>query len=63
MFREERIAILNDLVHLGKVKFRAIFQGKRIELAPSYDEQNAPAYFYQYLVKRTEDLNSLYRLQ
>ena len=60
---EKRIAILNHLVHFGKVKFLAIFQGKRIELATPYDEQNARTYFYQYLIKRAEDLNSLDRLQ
>ena len=63
MFREERIAILNHLVHLGKVELMAILEGQGIKLTAPHDEQSTVSKLAVHLIERAKDTDAIHSFQ
>ena len=59
IFRKEGIAILNHTIYLGKKKFRAVFQGKRVELSSANDEQGTVFNCPLCLIQGTKDTHAV----
>ena len=63
IFREERIAILNHLVHLGQVELMAILEGQGVKLTAPHDEQSTIFKLSIHLIEGAKDTDTIHTFQ